>query len=81
MCAICLDVAEDPLQHGKCGKLFCKECLERYGVFYYFRYSDSRPLTSTRLTTDANALLSISPCFTLRTSPVALLTGNMFQRK
>ena len=30
-CVICLDVAEDPLQHEKCGKLFCKECLEKYG--------------------------------------------------
>ena len=30
-CVICLDVARDPQQHDKCGKLFCLECLERYG--------------------------------------------------
>ena len=31
-CLICLaQVAQDPLQHEKCGKLFCKECIERYG--------------------------------------------------
>ena len=31
MCAICLEVAEEPRQHEKCGKLFCSECLEKYG--------------------------------------------------
>ncbi len=30
-CLICLGVARDPLQHGKCGKLFCEDCLEKYG--------------------------------------------------
>ena len=30
-CVICLDVAEDPWQHSKCGRLLCKECLEKYG--------------------------------------------------
>ncbi len=30
-CVICLGVAIDPQQHEKCGKLFCKECLEKYG--------------------------------------------------
>ena len=31
-CLICLeDVAEDPWQHGQCGKLFCKKCLDLYG--------------------------------------------------
>ena len=30
-CVICLDVARDPMQHEECGKLFCKECLEKYG--------------------------------------------------
>ena len=30
-CLICLDVAKDPLQHEECGKLFCKECLGKYG--------------------------------------------------
>ena len=30
-CSICLDVAEDPVQHEECGKLFCKECIEKYG--------------------------------------------------
>jgi formylmethanofuran dehydrogenase subunit E len=31
LCAICLEVAEDPKQHEECGKLLCKECLEKYG--------------------------------------------------
>lgn len=30
-CLICLGVAKEPLQHEACGKLFCKECLERHG--------------------------------------------------
>ena len=32
-CVICLDVAEDPYQHvgHQCGRLLCKECLERLG--------------------------------------------------
>ncbi len=30
-CLICLGVAKKPLQHEACGKLFCKECLERHG--------------------------------------------------
>ena len=30
-CLICLDVARDPLQHEECGKLFCRECLEKHG--------------------------------------------------
>ena len=30
-CMICLEVAEDPLQHETCGKLVCKECIEKYG--------------------------------------------------
>ena len=29
-CVICLEVARDPMQHEECGKLFCKECLEKY---------------------------------------------------
>ena len=28
-CMICLDVAENPLQHELCGKLVCKECVEK----------------------------------------------------
>ena len=31
MCLICIEVARDPLQHEKCGKLFFKVCLEKYG--------------------------------------------------
>ena len=31
-CLICLEVAEEPWQHDKCGKLFCKECLDRHGT-------------------------------------------------
>lgn len=27
-CALCLEVAVNPLQHEKCGKLFCSDCLE-----------------------------------------------------
>ena len=30
-CLICLEVSEDPRQHEKCGKLFCKKCLDEYG--------------------------------------------------
>ena len=30
-CPICLAVAEEPWQHGKCGKLFCDYCIEKYG--------------------------------------------------
>ena len=30
-CVICLEVAEDPWQHGQCGRLLCSECLRRYG--------------------------------------------------
>ena len=32
-CVICFEVAKDPLQHEECGKLFCKECLEKYGRY------------------------------------------------
>ena len=32
-CLICLSVAQDPLQHEKCGKLFCKNCLEKHGRY------------------------------------------------
>ena len=31
LCQICTDVADDPKQHEKCGRLFCKKCLEEYG--------------------------------------------------
>ncbi len=27
-CLICLEVAEEPWQHGDCGRLFCKKCLD-----------------------------------------------------
>ena len=30
-CLICLSLARNPLQHEECGKLFCKECLEKFG--------------------------------------------------
>lgn len=30
-CLICLDVAEEPWQHAKCGRLFCRKCIEDYG--------------------------------------------------
>lgn len=30
-CPICLEVSEEPWQHGRCGRLFCKQCLEKYG--------------------------------------------------
>ena len=30
-CLICLSVAKDPHQHGKCGRLFCKECIDKNG--------------------------------------------------
>ena len=28
-CLICLDVAREAKQHEVCGKLFCKECIEK----------------------------------------------------
>ena len=33
-CRICLKVAKDPMQHvdGDCGMLFCRECIEKWGV-------------------------------------------------
>ena len=31
LCPVCLDVASDPWQHDKCGKVFCRECLEQHG--------------------------------------------------
>ena len=30
-CLICLAIARDPWQHGKCGRLFCESCLNSYG--------------------------------------------------
>ena len=30
-CLICLEVAKEPRQHEKCGRLFCKKCLYEYG--------------------------------------------------
>ena len=30
-CLICMEVAEEPRQHEKCGRLFCSECLDRHG--------------------------------------------------
>ena len=30
-CLICLSVAKDPWQHGKCGRLFCKNCIDKNG--------------------------------------------------
>jgi len=29
-CQICLEVASEPMQH-ECGRLFCKECIEKNG--------------------------------------------------
>ena len=31
ICVICLEVAEEPWQHGECGRLICKACLEKLG--------------------------------------------------
>ena len=30
-CLICLEVAEEPWQHGECGRLFCEKCLNEHG--------------------------------------------------
>ena len=30
-CPVCLDVASDPWQHNQCGKVFCRECVEKHG--------------------------------------------------
>ncbi len=31
-CSICLKVASDPWQDEECGKLFCRKCIEQYGM-------------------------------------------------
>ena len=31
ICLICLEVAEDPWQHGECGRLLCEKCLDKLG--------------------------------------------------
>ncbi len=31
-CSICLKVATDPWQHEECGKLFCRKCIDQYGM-------------------------------------------------
>ncbi len=38
-CSICLEVARDqPMQHGGvCGRLFCKECIEKHGDKPFFK--------------------------------------------
>ena len=28
-CQVCKEVAAEPYQHGRCGKLFCSACLNR----------------------------------------------------
>ena len=30
-CLICLNIAEEPQQHGNCGSLFCAKCLNKHG--------------------------------------------------
>ncbi len=29
-CLICYAVSRDPWQHGSCGRLFCRSCLDKY---------------------------------------------------
>ena len=41
-CLICLEVALDPLQHGKCRKVFCKDCIAGYG--------EDKPYPNCRMT-------------------------------
>ena len=31
LCVVCQEVAEEPWQHGGCGRLLCKKCLEKLG--------------------------------------------------
>ena len=31
-CLLCLAIARDPWQHGKCGRLFCEKCLNKSGA-------------------------------------------------
>ena len=31
LCIICLELAEEPWQHGECGRLLCKKCLNKLG--------------------------------------------------
>ena len=30
-CTVCLEVPKEPWQHGKCGMLLCKKCLDKLG--------------------------------------------------
>ena len=30
-CVICLELAREAMQHVDCGKLFCRECIEKNG--------------------------------------------------
>jgi hypothetical protein len=30
-CPVCLGIVTEPWQHGKCGRLFCKKCIDEYG--------------------------------------------------
>ena len=65
VCGICLEVAEEPMQHEKCGKLLCSECLEKYGMYkhcpncrekrpQYFNDVKSKWIIKTSVTIIAN---------------------------
>ena len=41
-CLICLEVATDPLQHGKCGRLFCEACI-------LWKYGEDKPCPNCRM--------------------------------
>ena len=54
-CLICLEVARDPQQHDKCGKIFCRRGLE--GVI--LALTADRSLT-TLMTSEVSHMYSIS---------------------
>ena len=47
-CLICLEVAQDPVQHETCGKLFCRECIEKDKPCPSCRAESSNYFTDTR---------------------------------
>ena len=52
-CVICLDVAEDPRQHEECGRLLCKECLEKWrsmGETNHVPTAGGNSLSTSRIT-------------------------------
>ena len=45
-CVICLEVAEDPWQHGQCGRLFCFEYTNVLNIAVYGLHGTAAVRTS-----------------------------------